>query len=215
MATFDTDTKHDFDLEVVKTEFKKCRVHDDRLLLDNYLNAFTELNRFFRLSGRIFGFVAKDLEDKIHILQSHRKSDKGERYESIQGMVNYEKSNQLLQVKGHLPSGSRTLLRLHRASEFILTFMARMSESDDHDKSSHIAAEVYSQTLAKHHPWLVQKMAGVAMYILPSRKQLLETMCKHDYAHVSTLLNETVSAGKPVYEITQKLYEENDLLDLP
>ena len=45
MAEFQTDTKHDFDLEIVKTEFEKCRVDDNTLLLDNYLNAYSELNR--------------------------------------------------------------------------------------------------------------------------------------------------------------------------
>ena len=45
MAEFKTDTKHDFDLEIVKTEFEKCMMDDNTLLLDNYLNACVELSR--------------------------------------------------------------------------------------------------------------------------------------------------------------------------
>ena len=99
--------------------------------------------------------------------------------------------------------------------EFILAFMERLRISSDMDKTSHIASSVYHETLARYHPWLVQKMAGLAMYMLPSRRQLMETMCKQDYNQMSVLLEGTVRAGKPVYQITQRLYENNDLLDLP
>ena len=92
--------------------------------------------------------------------------------------------------------------------------MERLKDSGDSDKASHIAAAVYSETLARHHPWLVQKMAGLAMYMLPSRRQLMETMCKQDYTQMSVLLEGTVRAGKPVYQITQRLYENNDLFDI-
>lgn len=58
-------------------------------------------------------------------------------------------------------------------------------------------------------------MAGFAMYMLPSRRQLFETMCKHNYAHALELLDSVVKAGKPVYEDTQNIFANHGLLDLP
>ena len=171
--------------------------------------------RFFKLTGRLFGFVADELEGKIKILKTHRKAEHSNAYETIQSMVEFEIANDSTKVKGHLPSGSRTLLRLHRALEFIICFMDHISKSKDTDKTSDIAYEVYHKTLAKYHPWVIQKMAGLAMYMLPSRRQLIETMCRHNYEKVSELLTDVVKAGQPIYDITQQLYESHQLLDLP
>lgn len=164
--------------------------------------------------GRMFAFVSNDLEEKIKILECHRQSEKGYHYETIQSMINYEMENDITSVKGQLPSGSRTLLRLHRALEFILMFMERLGRSSDCDKTSHIAADVYKVTLGKYHPWLVQKMASVVMYLLPSRQHLIETMCKQSYDQVLGLIDEAQEVGKPVYDITQNLYETHKILNL-
>ena len=170
--------------------------------------------RFFRLQGRLFGFVAKDLEEKIGILETWQACDNGENYNTVQSMIKYEVEYGLTTFKGRVPSGSRTLLRLQRALEFILRFIDEMGRSDDNAKSSHIALTVYKRTLANHHPWLVQKMAAFVTYMLPSRKELIETMCKQNYESVLLLMHEVVEAGNPVYDITHSLYKQNNLLNL-
>ncbi|XP_069114687.1 ceramide-1-phosphate transfer protein-like [Argopecten irradians] len=214
-AEFKTDVKHDFDLEVVRDSFKNCHSQDNSLILDHYVNGYQELCRFFKLSGKLFGFVASDLESKINILKTHRKSENGNAYETIQSMIDYEVTNKITQTSGNPPSGSRTLLRLHRALGFISEFMDRIAKSDDEAKTSVIASEVYKGTLGLHHPWVVQKMAGLAMYMLPSRKQLIDTMCKQNYEKALNTLPQVVTTLNPVYSITQELYETNDLLNLP
>ncbi|XP_067658870.1 ceramide-1-phosphate transfer protein-like [Haliotis asinina] len=214
MATFDK-KKKDFDLVVVLEAFQRCRQSDDTLVLREYLTAFTELCRFFKLTGTLFGFVAMDLEDKIRILNEHLTADEIH-YTSVQSMIQHEVDHDLTKVKkGNLKSGSRTLLRLHRALEFILAFMSRLRIGDENEKSSVIASEVYNETLSRFHPWVVQKMAGLAMYMLPSKKDLIDVMCKQDYESVMCTLGEVVTSGQPLYDITQKLYEGKDLLDLP
>ncbi|XP_048748566.2 ceramide-1-phosphate transfer protein-like [Ostrea edulis] len=215
MAKFPDNVQHDFNLEVVHRGFLQCRQSDDQLVLTDYLEAYHELNRFFRLSGRLFGFVANDLEEKIHVLESHLNGPNGKNYRTIQLMIEFEVTNNITKTKHKLPSGSRSLLRLHRGLEFILEFMRRLGNSSDDDRSSVIAADTYRDTLSKYHPWIVQKMAGVAMYMLPSRRQLFETMCRHDYTHALELLSSVVNAGKPVYDTTQNIYAEYGLLDLP
>jgi hypothetical protein len=46
-------------------------------------------------------------------------------------MIKYEVEYGLTTFKGRVPSGSRTLLRLQRALEFILRFIDEMGRSDD------------------------------------------------------------------------------------
>lgn len=46
-------------LKVVK-HFEKCvQSDDDNVLMDEYLDGYTELNKFFALMGKVFGFVSK------------------------------------------------------------------------------------------------------------------------------------------------------------
>ncbi|XP_046564255.1 ceramide-1-phosphate transfer protein-like [Haliotis rubra] len=214
MATFDT-KKKDFDLVVVLEAFQRCRQSDDTLVLREYLRAFTEMCRFFKLTGTLFGFVARDLEDKIRILNEHLAADEVH-YVTVQSMIQHEVDHDLTKViRGNLKSGSRTLLRLHRALEFILVFMSRLRTGEENEKSSVIASEVYNQTLSRFNTWILRKMAGVAMYMLPSKKSLIDVMCKQDYESVMRTLGEVVTSGQPLYDITQRVYEDKDLLELP
>lgn len=129
-------------------------------------------------------------------------------------MLKYEVEYGLTTFRGRVPSGSRTLLRLQRALEFILRFIDEMSSCDDGASSSEIANNVYQKTLANHHPWLVQKMARLVTLMLPSRKDLIETMCKQDYNDVLILMHEVTQTGNPIYDITQRLYKKYSLLNL-
>ena len=171
--------------------------------------------RFFKLTGTLFGFVARDLEGKIKTIETRRKGPGGHHYDNVRSMLQHEVNVGISKDKGHLHAGSRTLLRLHWAFEFILEFMSRISNSTDHDKTSVIASEVYEQTLSKHHPWITRKMAAIAMHFLPSRKDLIEVMCKQDYDTVLDMLHKVVDAGKSVYDTTEKLYSDYDLLHIP
>ncbi|XP_050413866.1 ceramide-1-phosphate transfer protein [Patella vulgata] len=215
MEEFNKKTKHDFDLEVVLDALKKCRLNDDTVVLSEYIRAYRELCRFFKLTGRLFGFVARDLEGKIAIVEKHRNLDKDNNYVSVQSILKYESSKGIAKVKSPLSSGSRTLLRLHNAFEFIIAFMKRVREGPENEKTSKIAAEVYNQTLSNHHPWPVQKMALLAVHLLPPKKQLIDVMCKQEYSRVMELLDDVISYGQPIYDITESVYKEHGLLVIP
>nr|KAG5689271.1 hypothetical protein BaRGS_005279 [Batillaria attramentaria] len=136
---------------------------------------------FFRLTGKLFGFVAKDLEWKMKAIEIRRKSPHGSHYVTLQSMMQYERAEGIVRVKGRVPSGTRQFLRLHRALEFILEFMRQIHQRDDDEKTSHIASQVYHDTLSKHHPWVTRQIAAIAVYMLPPKKTLIDVMCKHDY----------------------------------
>ncbi len=136
-------------------------------------------------------------------------------------MINHEVQNKITAKRvSYSPgettaSGSRTLLRLHRALEFIILLMQKMTELKDSDKLSGVGHESYSATLSKHHTWLVRKAVGLAMYTLPTRSQLLQKMHAESTESTITLINQVVDEAQPVYDIVQTVYEENDLLSLP
>ena len=53
------------------------------------------------------------------------------------------------------------------------------------------------------------------MHFLPSRKELIEVMCKQDYKTVLEMLDKVVEVGKAIYDRTEKLYSDFGLLDIP
>lgn len=100
-------------LNVVE-HFEKCLVDDDDVNMDEYLLAYTELNKFFALMGKVFGFVSSDVKEKVQILEAFRLgSEQKANFETFKSMMEHEQESALLEKKGYV-SGSRTLLRLHR-----------------------------------------------------------------------------------------------------
>lgn len=132
-----------FDLEKVTQIFQESLRDDDDVVMDDYLKAYEEINkyvvkdfhrsffvqitwdyfclfciyRFFSLLGSVFGFVSSDVKTKIDILTNLRNNetdaDKAEKFVTIKTMMSYEKDSNLLKDTKYV-SGSRTLLRLHR-----------------------------------------------------------------------------------------------------
>jgi hypothetical protein len=41
------------------------------------------------------------------------------------------------------------------------------------DGTASICQEAYNKTLAEHHTWVIRKAAGVAMYAMPTKENLL------------------------------------------
>ncbi|GBM09834.1 Ceramide-1-phosphate transfer protein [Araneus ventricosus] len=134
-------------------------------------------------------------------------------------MIEYECCNEITADTSR-PSGSRTLLRLHRSLEFVMSFMSDFSTADCNAKSSSIAQKCYNETLSKYHPWLIRKGANIAMYTLPARQQFIERVyggpCdKATVEHYGKMMGDIANISKKIYEETHKLYEANNLLNLP
>jgi len=212
------DNTEPFDIGLVKAAFELC-LAAEALDMDQYVYAYKELSRFFRLLGTAFGFVAQDVDDKIGILEKHRASELSEHYATIDGMLKYETDSGLADsghapAGGKLPSGSRTLLRLHRALEFVVSFLGKVKEAPEDSGTSGIARESYDATLAKYHPWLIRKGANMAMYLLPTRKTLVSSMCKSTVEETTALVEEVIKSGQVIFDKTQNFYSEKSLLQL-
>lgn len=212
------DNTEPFDIGLVKAAFEICESSEE-LDLDQYVIAYKELSRFFRLLGSAFGFVAQDVDDKIAILEKHRISESKEHYATIDGMLKYETESGLADsghspAGGKLPSGARTLLRLHRALEFVILFLGKVRDAPEDSGTSGIARECYDASLAKYHPWLVRKGANMAMYLLPSRKTLVSSMCKTTVEDATAQVGDVIKSGRTIFDKTQSFYSEKKLLEL-
>eukprot|EP01137_Pigoraptor_chileana_P025453 Opistho-2@94983 len=122
-----------FSLERVAGLFAASRLvnEDGSVEIDThkFLEAYGELNRVFDLLGKGFSFVTSDVTDKISILRTHLEHDSAS-YVTIHRMIAHELQREDIRQKTKPASGSRTLLRLHRALEFIALFFQRIAESD-------------------------------------------------------------------------------------
>jgi len=194
------------------------------ITIDDYLTAYRELNKFFHMLGKVFSFVASDVDNKIEILTSYRADPEiGSKYETFESMIEYEEANNLLR-DAKRPSGSRTALRLHRALHFFYAFMRELSTLDDGSGTGSVANECYKKTLAHHHPWYVRKTASLAMYALPTRQQLIATAFTANSQigdgdkldeEASATMSQLALKSETVYSAVQALYEKQNLLDLP
>uniref|UniRef100_A0A2M4BZP9 Glycolipid transfer protein domain-containing protein n=1 Tax=Anopheles marajoara TaxID=58244 RepID=A0A2M4BZP9_9DIPT len=202
-----------FDLQKVHEKFNESLSGEDDVYVDQYLEAFKELYKFFQLMGTVFGFVSSDVKEKVEILEKLRAKENAESFLTIRTMMEYERDSNLLNKKDYV-SGSRTLLRLHRGLDFIQEFLKRIGELEADAKTNGVCQAAYNDTLAQFHPWIIRKGANVAMYALPTRDQLLEKVCL-DVSVAIDLLPEMLAVTRKVYDRTQDLYTKYDLHGLP
>jgi len=86
-------------------------------------------------------WIATDLEAKIEILRGKRDHpDINASYDDVQSMVKQELANKSIRFKDKDDSsGTRNLLRLHRALEFIILFMESIGKLSGPEKCVTVA----------------------------------------------------------------------------
>lgn len=58
-----------------------------------------------------------------------------------------------------------------------MEFVAGVKASEHDASMAALCRDAYDRTLARYHPWLVRKGAALAMYTLPTRKQVRSMIC--------------------------------------
>jgi len=210
----------DFSLDNLQLQFEQCLQEDNLLSLEKYIFGYEELYKFLNLLGTVFGWVASDVDAKMEILRGHKNGESGDKYLTVQSMVQHEIENDMIKHKAKDSStGTRNLLRLHRALEYIVAFLEGVPTLEAQDKCVSLSQEAYKKTLLKFHPWVVQKAALLAMHMLPTKEGLIAKICDVDDEEAikkgTETLEKAVTAMKKVYDVTQELYKEKDLLALP
>lgn len=161
------------------------------------------------------------MENKIGLVQGYRDTEKSgcnAAYFTIQSAIEYEtKENLLRDTKRQ--SAARTILRLHRALEFLSSLMLNLSRLSDDAETAPAAREAYSSTLANHHPWTVRTIASLAMRTLPHKRTLVESVLGKERSANGTLVNEKMLAlanvTKNLFDVVDKFYDDNNIKDLP
>ncbi|KAK2851844.1 hypothetical protein Q5P01_008120 [Channa striata] len=207
-----------FCLKEVLDTFKLCLSENKEVYLEHYVAGWRGLVRFLNSLGSVFGFISKDAVKKIQILVAFLNDENGSQYVTIQSMVKYELENELVDLTkcGKYPeSGCRTLLRLHRALRWLELFLERLRTSTEDSKTSVMCAEAYNESLAQHHIWMIRKAANLSFCMLPGRPAFFEVMNVGPPEQVLAMLGEAIPLISEVYQITEALYAQHNLLDLP
>lgn len=168
--------------------------------------------------GSVFTFISKDAVNKIEILVNFLNGESGEHYVTIQSMVKYELDNGLVDLTKrdkHPESGCRTLLRLHRALRWLELFLERLRTSSEDSKTSVMCSEAYNESLSQHHAWIIRKAAGTAFWALPGRQTFFDVMNVGTPEQVVAMLGDALPLISEVYNITENLYAQHNLLQLP
>jgi Glycolipid transfer protein (GLTP) len=117
--------------------------------------------------------------------------------------------------KHHYVSGSRSLLRLMWFLDFIYHLMHNLTSQADKELSES-AQSAYDTALAPHHPWLLRKTIGGAIYFLPSRSHFLQNLDPEATEDVIIKrLLEFLDCMNPVRQYLWKHYEDLHITDLP
>ncbi|XP_007166314.2 ceramide-1-phosphate transfer protein [Balaenoptera acutorostrata] len=212
------DLESEFNLKVVLVSFKQCLNEKEEVLLDHYLASWRGLVRFLNSLGTIFSFISKDVVAKLQIMEQLCGGPQREHYGTLQAMVAYELGSQLVDLERrsrHPDSGCRTVLRLHRALHWLQLFLEGVRTSPEDARTAALCTDSYHASLAAYHPWIIRRAVTVAFCALPTRKVFLETMNVGSPEQAVEMLGEALPFIERVYDISQRLYAEHALLDLP
>ncbi|NXT18511.1 CPTP protein, partial [Syrrhaptes paradoxus] len=207
-----------FSLREVLAAFQTCVSERREVLLGPYLSGWRGIIRFLHSLGAIFSFVSKDATAKVQIMEDYCRGQQKEQYVSLQSMVRHELAGGLLENQkrsGQPDSGCRTVLRLHRALRWLQLFLEGLRTAREDARTSVICTDAYNASLAAYHPWVIRKAATVAFCALPSRNAFLETMNVGTAPEAVAMLGEALPYICDVYDITQELFAQHNLLDLP
>ncbi|XP_784137.3 ceramide-1-phosphate transfer protein [Strongylocentrotus purpuratus] len=205
-----------FDLEKIRSEFTAALHEDGTIDLEHYLRGHSEITRLLSLLGTVFGFVANDMKHKNNIIHDHR-TDHPEEFTTVQTMIDFEMRENLTARKNDKgrDSGSRTFLRLHRALEFFVVLLTRLTPAKETDPTSTLCSKTYGETLGKYHPWFVRQMAYLAIKTLPNKRQLIQRYCLQDMDKAKELVVSAEEAMQAIWDRTQDIMDEHNLLNLP
>ena len=149
-------------------------------------------------------------------MKQHSLSAVRDNYVSVNSMIDFEASKNLVRsVHGNLPSGSRTLLRLHRAMLFLIHFFRRVSNAGVTDELSQLALESYNDTLAQHHNCAIRNVVKLALLTLPTTGELLNQIGNYSEMQLCIKMKELADVLQNVHSIIQQIYEKNNFLNLP
>ncbi|XP_037349604.1 glycolipid transfer protein domain-containing protein 2 [Talpa occidentalis] len=190
--------------------------------LSQYLAGWRELIKFLNPLGSIFTFATSEAFSKVSALEARVHGPDASHYTSLAAMAEWERRVGLLELPGVAsphpprPSGSQTLLLLHRALRWSQLCLQRVATGARRGPEAGVqCSDAYGTALAPHHPWLVRQAARVAFLAFPGRARLLELACPGTReAEARAALARGAGTLEEVYNRTQGLLAARGLLHL-
>jgi len=186
----------------------------DDVSMKEFLNAYEEIVKFLEMLGTLFYFVITDVREKINILEEFLVKEPV-KYKTVKSMIEHELEEKQLQppASNLRTNGSRTLLRLHRAMEFIYKLLDRLYNADPKLKSPQVCTDTYESTLGKHHSWFIRKAVTIGMHALPKREVLIGYMIHNNEDREKFPL--FIQTSEKVFTTVEQLFKRHNLLNLP
>ncbi|XP_053499203.1 ceramide-1-phosphate transfer protein isoform X1 [Ictalurus furcatus] len=208
------------------------------VLLDPYLLCWEELIKFMEALGPLVSFFTYKVQEKITLIRQLAEEDSGKHrlltllptnspllthnplshtYHSVRSMLDTELQLGVVSFDRQTPSGSRTLLRLHRSLLWLQLLLMKLWLEPGHVRRSlgEVCEEAYSEALAPHHPWLLQRVARLAFKAMPEHTVLLRMVCVNTHEEAEPIIRTIVTAISEVRRRTHNELEKRNMLDLP
>ncbi|XP_026056137.1 ceramide-1-phosphate transfer protein [Carassius auratus] len=200
------------------------------VLLDPYLLCWEELIKFMEALGPLVGFFTHKVEEKITLIRQLSLEESArpnaipdERvapppphaYRSVRSMLEAELQRGVVSFDTETPSGSRTLLRLHRSLLWLQLLLEKLGTEREGRSMGDLCRDAYLEVLAPHHPWLVQRAAELVFRTMPDRSAFLQLVCVRTQEEAEPVMRVVVAAIREIHRRTQKELEIRNMLDLP
>ncbi|CAL8364870.1 unnamed protein product [Lota lota] len=234
-----------FQVSALLSHLQAASAQHSDIMLQPYLSSWDELVRFMEALGPMVGLISNEIETKTSLIRqlalaaeegleaelhpdhlparvaSTSDADDHGAYRSVRSMIQVELQHGLVDFRQQTDSGCRTLLRLHRALDWLRLFLEKLAETPASSTSgrlrspSELCREAYQSTLAHHHTWFVRRAAELAFIALPERGFFFRLVCVQNQEELSRLLLHVVAAIVEVYDRTEGILQDNGMLDLP
>ncbi|KAK2886065.1 hypothetical protein QQF64_020186 [Cirrhinus molitorella] len=202
------------------------------VLLEPYLLCWEELIKFMEALGPLVGLFTHKVEEKITLIRQlsleesamqNATADDPQRvapppphaYRSVRSMLEAELQRGVVSFDTQTPSGSRTLLRLHRSLLWLQLLLGKLGTEREERTMGELCRDAYLEVLAPHHPWLLQRAAELVFRAMPDRSVFLQLVCVRTQEEAEPVMRVVVATIREVHQRTQKELEIRNMLDLP
>jgi hypothetical protein len=130
-----------------------------------------------------------------------------------------ERGTERMNAPGKYVSGARSVLRLMWFLDFLQSLLAQLADPASAKELKDCAQTAYDTALAPHHPWILRKTIGGAIYFLPHKATFWGNLAaaggSADPVAMQARLGTFLEAMEPVRASLWEFYRRHGLTELP
>lgn len=188
--------------------------------------------------GPLIGFFTYNIQEKITVIRQLAEKDSikhrlltppstnathfipnpySHTYLSVCSILDTELQMGVVSFDRQTPSGSRTLLRLHRSLLWLQLLLKKLWLEPGHVRRNlgEVCEEAYNEALAPYHPWLLQRVARLAFQAMPEHTVLLRMVCVNTHEEAEPIIRTVITLISEVHHRMQLELERRNMLNLP